>query len=127
MRSWLHVRDTGVNILEILELVSKGCSCREIHKRFPDLSQRDLARAAAAILDHMMTHVPADILFGVTASSAIIQPACLHDDTPWTSDEDEELRRLIRYRFERSSIARLLRRSEQAVGARIKQIRSPTR
>jgi len=127
MSSWLYIRNTGVNVLEILELVSRGCSCQEIRRRFPDLSQRDLARAAAVILDHVMSHIPADILFGKAGSLAISQPACLHDDTPWTSDEDEELRRLIRYRFERSSIARLLRRSEQAVGARVRQIRSPTR
>ncbi|UCE25209.1 MAG: DUF433 domain-containing protein [Candidatus Zixiibacteriota bacterium] len=124
MESWLRIRNTGVNILEILELVSKGCSCPEIQERYPNLSHRDLARAAAVVLDHVVSHISVDILFGATVNPSSARPVCLHDDTPWTDDEDEELRRLVRYRFDQRAIARLLRRSERAVTARLEQIRS---
>lgn len=126
MVSWLHIGNTGVNILEILELISKGYTCAEIRLRFPDLSPRDLARSAAEILDQVVIHVSADILFEAQGGLNIGPQACFHDDTPWTEDEDEELRRLTRYRFGRRSVARLLRRSERAVSARIEHIKNVT-
>lgn len=122
MKSWLHVTDTGVNVLEILEVVSQGGSCLEIRRRFPAVSRQDLAHAAKAILDYLVTHIPADM---VRCSAPILEkPRCVpfHDSLPWTDGEDEELRRLTRYRFRISVVARLLRRSEPVVRNRLTQL-----
>jgi len=122
MDTWLYIGNTGVNVLEILDLVKRGHSCTEIRQRCPGLSDEDLAKAAADILNHIVKYISIEILMGAPDSSAVARPARLHDETPWTADEDEELRRLVKYRFRRCAIARLLRRSEQAVHTRTRQI-----
>lgn len=123
MDDWINIGDTGVTVLELLDLLQRGRSRHEIIRRHPALTDEDISRAAGATLRFVIKQLAASICTGADRQSLYpgVPPPVV--DVTWTNGEDEELLRLSAYAVETSIIARLLRRTKQEIRARLEIVR----
>ncbi|UCD64596.1 MAG: DUF433 domain-containing protein [Candidatus Zixiibacteriota bacterium] len=123
MNERLEIRKTGVSILDVLDLLGRGCDYNLILRQYPALTSADIARAARMAHDLILGRLMVDLLLkcpwrGLEQTA----PAGTVSGT-WKEGEISELVRLHRYGASVSLIARLLRRTTPEIRAALNERR----
>ncbi|MEW6412673.1 MAG: DUF433 domain-containing protein [Candidatus Zixiibacteriota bacterium] len=114
----LNIRDTGVSILEILDLMALGLRYETILGRYPGLVAEDIAYAAATARYLIIRYWAA---CGEPLTESI--PAGGRPGREgWSIDEEAELVNLYRSGATVAEIGRILRRSSAEAEKRLKEL-----
>lgn len=114
----LNIRDTGVNILEILDLMALGLHYEAIIGRYPGLVVEDIAYAAATARGLIVRYW--------AACGGPLRELTVEQATPglrrWETDDDAELLNLYRNGATVTEIGRILRRSSEETQNRLYEL-----
>ncbi|MFQ5452931.1 MAG: DUF433 domain-containing protein [Candidatus Zixiibacteriota bacterium] len=130
MKNWLEIRNTGVSILDILELLSKGNSFKEVLKKYPQLTPQDIKYTAFAAHDFIIRHLVFDTIFEINHKmdrifidlQSIISERNQNKLLKWSKDEDNELVYLFQSGGKFKDIASILQRPQNNIKARLKEL-----
>lgn len=113
MSDRFQIRDTGVGVLDILDMIAQGRGYDSILNKYPQLRFDDIGSAAAAARDIIIHH---SIVCRVPQSSGLnAQEALSRDNQTWSEDENLELRQLYRNGATTSEMARIFLRSRSEI------------
>ncbi len=115
----LNIRDTGISILEILDLMARGLGYEAIIGKYPMLLSADIAYAAATARHLIIRYWAAC----GEVSDAVMPIREKRSPQSWTADEDIELLRLFQSGAGQADLARLLRRTNSDIKHRLDKLR----
>ncbi len=119
---WLRIRNTGVSVLDVLELLAEGSRISSILARFPRLTETDIADSAAiaraVIIGHwVFCNSPETVL-----RREHFRPNSLRQSNIWTEDEDMELIKLIDSGATINDVTRILLRLRADITDRLSRL-----
>lgn len=109
MSDGLEIRDTGVSILDVLELIARGRGYDSILNRYPQISFFDIGFAAATARDII-------VRLGTAATPLA------REDAAWTESETRELVKLYRSGASPEKMSRIFLRSKDEIERRLTQL-----
>ncbi len=122
------IRNIGISVLDILELISQGYDYKSIIKKHPRLSLEDIRRAAQITHDYILKKMIYDKMREsdkkINKFKTDMLPINKHEDisTIWNIDNEMELKRLYSNDANITEIARIFKCSEDIVRLKIKKI-----
>lgn len=131
MKQSIRIRNTGIRITEVLDLLAEGNSLDQIVKRQPKLTMTDILAAIAFARDIVTNYVTADDEINIggfitihAKSSRVVDVTKVREEYPrayekWRPAEDTELTGLFHRRFGIEEMAKKLRRQPGAINARL--------
>jgi len=130
MQKTVLIRDTEIRILDILEMIAKGCSYNQILTELPQLNVGDIMAAAQfsyEILSDLMVegsdHIRLEGRITLT-NGKYVNLSKLRKEHPrayvkWESAEDDNLRRLFQQGKNYNELSEILMRQKGAIIARL--------
>ena len=117
MNGWLKIRDTGVSVLEVLDLLSRGYTRRDVRRRLPPLTDKDISLALSVAHDFILQTLVMS-LFG-HCPPVYRQPETLDGKSEHDLPDSlrDEVKRLCRYGATKAAIARLLQITPEQIAA----------
>ncbi len=132
MRISITIRDTGVQVIEILRLISQGYSYQQILDKHSRLVMGDIFSAVRLALDIIEQYVTPDGAITLDHEITIranggklVNLSKLREEyprayEPWGEDEDKRLTDMFKQGTRTTEIARILERQPGAVISRLK-------
>lgn len=123
MESKYKIRDTGIDILEVLKLLAKGLSPNQIitqlttltHKDIMDVAQQAHNIVARHLIRENYQHLIANFDSSLTKLNQTFNDTINDNTLKWQKEELDELKKLCQNNAELKEIARIFKRSELAV------------
>lgn len=130
MRSKYKIRNTGLDILDILQYLAKGSSPEQIITRHPDLKPADIINVAQQAYNIVSRQIMLENYYKLSEHvesaaqkkhASIITPG---DQNPlqWTENEQAELTKLITNNARLKEIAKIFKRSKLAVKIQLEKM-----
>jgi hypothetical protein len=125
---WLEYKNTGVDIVDILDKLGQGATIDQIQKKYPNLSKEDILQALQLALKYIKQKVIFDKYLNITKENQLPVQNLKSDkvnhtnlsNSVWTDDISIELTNLLKIGAQPNEIARILRISEKIIKERIK-------
>ena len=109
MNGRLKIGDSGYNVTQVLELISKGRSYGQILGQLPGITRGDIRQAARIAHDFIIKHQVIDTLLEINVAP-ISLPQAQAGPQKWSAGEKREMIQLHRSGAATNDIARILRR-----------------
>ena len=134
MKHQITLRDTGIKITEVLDMISQGFGYNQILEKFPELSLGDVLVSAKFAADFIRQYITADETIEVEGeivvaahNRRIINLTEIRKEHPrayekWEPPEDNELTAFYRNGKKIDEIAGLLQRQHGAIRSRLDKL-----
>ncbi len=134
MKHQITLRDTGIKITEVLDMISQGFGYNQILEKFPELSLGDVLVSAKFAADFIRQYITADETIEVEGeivvaahNRRIINLTKIRKEHPrayekWEPSEDNELTAFYRNGKKIDEIAGLLQRQPGAIRSRLDKL-----
>ena len=134
MKHQITLRDTGIKITDVLDMISQGFGYNQILEKFPELSLGDVLVSAKFAADFLRQYVTADETIEIegeivvaTHNRRIINLTEIRKKHPrayekWESPEDNELVTFYQGGKKVDEIAQLLQRQPGAIRSRLDKL-----
>lgn len=134
MKHQITLRDTGIKITDVLDMISQGFRYNQILEKFPKLSLGDVFVSAKFAADFLRQYVTADDTIEVEGevvvvahNRRIINLTEIRKEHPrayekWEPSEDNELIAFYRSGKKIAEIAELLQRQPGAIRSRLNKL-----
>ena len=114
MNGRLKIGDSGYNVTQVLELISKGRSYGQILGQLPGITRGDIRQAARIAHDFIIKHQVIDTILEIDAVPPAL-PQTQAGQRKWSAGEKREMIQLHRSGAATNDIARILRRPETEI------------
>jgi uncharacterized protein (DUF433 family) len=134
MKHQITLRDTGIKITDVLDMMSQGFGHNQILKKLPELSLSDILVSAKFAADFLRQYVTAEEIIEVEGeivvashNRRIINLTEIRKEHPrayekWESPEDNELVSFYQSGKKIDEIAQLLQRQPGAIRSRLDKL-----
>lgn len=134
MKHQITLRDTGIKITDVLDMISQGFGYNQILEKFPKLSLGDVLVSAKFAADFLRQYITADETIEVEGeiivaahNRRIINLTEIRKEHPrayekWEPPEDNELTAFYRNGKKIDEIAQLLQRQPGAIRSRLDKL-----
>jgi len=131
MNQSIRIRDTGIRVTEVLDMLAEGNTVEQIVKRHPKLLSTDILAAVAFARDIVTNYVTADDEINIggfitvhARASRVVDVTKVREQYPrayekWRPAEDNQLTGLFHQRAGIEEMSRQLQRQPGAVNARL--------
>lgn len=131
MKQSIRIRDTGIRVTDVLDLLAEGNTPEQIVKRRPKLTLTDVLAAAAFARDIVTNYITAEDEISIDGfitvhakSSRIVDVTKVREEYPrayekWRPAEDTELTALFHKRMGIEEMSKRLKRQPGAINARL--------
>lgn len=115
MADALQLRDTGISVLDVLDMISQGYTYEQILFSFRQLSYNDIFLAARKAKRQLESHAKVDPIAAIRRT----HPRAYEK---WTEEEEERLKKGFEEGLTTKELSRDLQRQQGGVEARLRRL-----
>lgn len=126
----LNIRNTGLSVLDILELFGRGYDIKSILAKYPEISEEDIKNISQTaydyILEKMILDKIAEFERNFEKSNKDTVPdfnSNTHFPNIWSKDNEQELSSLYKNGAELSEISRIFQCSKKIIENKISELK----
>ena len=131
MEKSILIRDTGVSVLDILNLMSRGSTYKQIIAKYPQITMADVmatAQLSKEVIECILIDTNNICLESeIRLNTKVLNITQIRSKHPrayekWDTQEDRSLTELFRKGHKINQLAEILQRQPGAIGSRLKQL-----